>query len=586
MIQLYPNACAASLLRKFFLVFKSWRWPNPVILAKPHDAGYGLTVWTAGATQDARLHNVAPMITPAYPAMNSSASVSRQTLQILIEEFSRAHDIMDKAWKNHVASGGGGGGGMDLYRNPTADEMFASLFEPSDFFISYPYYLSLCIVGPTETDAQTWSGFVESRLRKLVSDFLGRYLPLSKIQLWPKKLDACVADQTALLSLAQRKNSITYFIGFQVDRLRMKGTALNLEQQVQKFSQFELSKFHAPLVTGVDLLAKIFMVKTLPKICFDGIYEGGKITAMKKRRMMRDSDPARVMAKNNAKLATIKARMEEMNKKKSLLLATTPAESDETRATIKRKRSVDEDEDDEESNPKVKLEEDQVLLDHALDVIQGDTVQGMTKSKEEAEQDRQKLLSGELFMQGGEADYVESNRIEDNDDDDDDEPGYGPEGARKLVNDSQSNDEDENNIISIAEREAEVLRRSGYHVISDNVVLVGGNLILPWRQPVRTMPTLINSVTTKKEETAEVRESSSSSSPFPQMTTVQIKLRTKFDVVELDVNGKVVDIGDDDYMPSLYWAGRRPGFEFKLGDRGIGYYRTGRPVVIPSNLAY
>ena len=27
-IQLYPNACPASLLRKFFLVFKSWRWPQ------------------------------------------------------------------------------------------------------------------------------------------------------------------------------------------------------------------------------------------------------------------------------------------------------------------------------------------------------------------------------------------------------------------------------------------------------------------------------------------------------------------------------------------------------------------------------
>jgi poly(A) polymerase len=33
-LQLYPNACPASLLRRFFLVFKSWRWPNPVMLTR------------------------------------------------------------------------------------------------------------------------------------------------------------------------------------------------------------------------------------------------------------------------------------------------------------------------------------------------------------------------------------------------------------------------------------------------------------------------------------------------------------------------------------------------------------------------
>lgn len=570
-VQLYPNACAASLLRKFFLVFKSWRWPNPVILAKPHDPGYGLSVWSGAATAEARLHNVAPMITPAYPAMNSSASVSRQTLQILIEEFSRAHDIMDKSWRKHVACAG-----VYPNRSTSAQDMFGPLFEPSDFFISYPHYLSLCIVGPTEADAQAWSGFVESRLRKLVSDLLGRNLPLSKIQLWPKKLDACVADRSALLTLAQRKNSITYFIGFHVDRLRMKGTALNVEQQIQKFSQFELSKYHAPFVQGMDVLVKVFTVKTLPTICFDGIYEGGKIAAMKKRRMIRDADPTRLMAKNNAKLATIKARMDEMNKKKSILLAMDEAKS------IKRKRSIDEeDEEDPESTlmgrtTKVKLEQEQALLDRALDEIQGDTVQGLSKSREEAERDRQKLLSGEEFM---ESDIVDTNRV----DDDDDEPGYGPEGARKLVSEEKSKDEDENLVISVAEREAEVLRRSGYNVMDNGVIVVGGNVIHPWREPTRTIPTLIPN----NNGLVDGIKQTTSFPAIPQSVPfVQIKFRTKFDVVELDVNGKVVDKGDDDFMPSLRWTGRRPGFEFKLGDRGLGYYRTGRPVVIPSNLAY
>jgi hypothetical protein len=70
------------------------------------------------------------------------------------------------------------------------------------------------------------------------------------------------------------------------------------------------------------------------------------------------------------------------------------------------------------------------------------------------------------------------------------------------------------------------------------------------------------------------------------MGKVKIVFRTKFDVVQLDANGHIVDKGDDDYAPSKKWAGRKAGFEFKLGERGLGYYRTGKKVIIPSNTAY
>jgi len=128
-VQLYPNACPAQLLRKFFLVFSSWRWPQPVMLTKPHDAGYGLQVWSPA--QSAR--QVAPMLTPAYPSMNSTLSVSRQTLQILQEEFNRAHGIVDQLWK--------------AYQNDPQTEMnWKKLYEPSDFFIAYPVCRLLLIL--------------------------------------------------------------------------------------------------------------------------------------------------------------------------------------------------------------------------------------------------------------------------------------------------------------------------------------------------------------------------------------------------------------------------------------------------------
>ena len=93
---------------------------------------------------------------------------------------------------------------------------------------------------------------------------------------------------------------------------------------------------------------------------------------------------------------------------------------------------------------------------------------------------------------------------------------------------------------------------------------------------------------TKEEESSDEKIGAldGGSSKRPGKPRVMMNFTTQFDVVELDASGKVVDKGDEDFSPSLEWTGRRPGFEFKLGERGLGYYKTGRPVVIPSNVAY
>jgi poly(A) polymerase len=511
-IQLYPNTSPANLLRKFFLIFKTWRWPNPVMLTKPHDAGYGLQVWSPQA-HNAR--QVAPVITPAYPGMNSTLSVSRQTLQIMHEEFCRGHEILDRLWKQHQA-------------DDSTELKWDDLFRPSDFFIAYPYYLSLCIVGPTQADAQAWVGFVESRLRKLVSDMLGRSLPLNKIQLWPKKVEACIADRSSLLTMGQRKNSVTYVVGFQVDTLRMRGTQLNVEQQMSNFRQWELARFQ-PLITGMDVLAKSFTVKNLPKICFE-IYEGGKEAAMKRRRKMRDADPKLQERRRLKRLAELKIKMAEMQKRKE------QKEGENTEEEKKRKRDDDGDHEDEESQAakavkveetkgkeaSIKIEETEEtnLLENALNTLQ-DGENGERKTKEEVEADRQKLFSGELE---GDDDYVPS---------DDDDMGYTGDGARqnfivrpkKLQNSREHKDI---RTLPLAEDETEILRKIGYTVVSDldeESQVIGGNMPTPFRQ-------------TKKPDEE------------PSTKSLKIKFRTKFDIVELDGNGHVIDKGDDDFTPS------------------------------------
>jgi len=43
--QLYPNAVAATLIEKFFLVFSQWKWPQPVLLKQPDTVNLGYPVW-------------------------------------------------------------------------------------------------------------------------------------------------------------------------------------------------------------------------------------------------------------------------------------------------------------------------------------------------------------------------------------------------------------------------------------------------------------------------------------------------------------------------------------------------------------
>jgi hypothetical protein len=517
----------------FFLVFKTWRWPTPVQLTSAHDAGYGLQVWNVHNPQNNR--QAAPMLTPAYPSMNSTMSVSRQTLQIMTEEFERGYDVVAGMWKKHQD-------------DPLAPLDWKELFCPSDFFIAYPYYMSLCLVGPTQEDAQAWVGFVESRLRKLVSDMLARSLPLSKIQLWPKKLEACIADRSSLLTMAQRRNSATYMVGFQVDKLRMRGSQLNIELQMNNFRNWELSRYHS-LVTGMDILVKTFTCKTLPGICFE-MYEGGKPVAMKRRRVLRNNDPKRIERRKAKRLTELRAKMAKAQKRK----AKKENLDAETVSEKKRKRSdsdvldgefpeIDDLQDtndvmikEEDTNSILSdregMQEDLAMLENAMDTVQN-TEGGAFKTREDAEADRQKLLSGELLVEGAD---VPS---------DDEELGYTGDGARQIYH-AKANRRvsvyKDIRALPMQEEEAEILRKAGYTIVSDaetETKIIGGNMPNPFRSDEKAA-----------EEFATLSKK----------VKCSITFRTKFDTVELDAAGFVIDKGDQDFTPSKSWTGRKAGF--------------------------
>ena len=126
----YPNARPSFLLKKFFWVYKDRQWSEePVMLnqIKKNDEGETREVWDKFASvKDPR---TMPMITPAYPASNTSYNVSEATLDIMRTEFTRAHEILRGVFCDQPKY--------------TLDK----LFEPSDFFIKYNHYLCCNLAG-------------------------------------------------------------------------------------------------------------------------------------------------------------------------------------------------------------------------------------------------------------------------------------------------------------------------------------------------------------------------------------------------------------------------------------------------------
>ncbi|XP_024545122.1 nuclear poly(A) polymerase 1 isoform X1 [Selaginella moellendorffii] len=144
--QLYPNALPSMLVSRFFRVYTQWRWPNPVMLCEIEEGSLGLSVWDPRKNPRDRTHQM-PIITPAYPCMNSSYNVSSSTLRVMVEEFSRANGICEVIEMNKAE--------------------WSALFEPYAFFDAYKNYLQIDVFAADNDDLRRWKGWVESRLRQL-----------------------------------------------------------------------------------------------------------------------------------------------------------------------------------------------------------------------------------------------------------------------------------------------------------------------------------------------------------------------------------------------------------------------------------
>ncbi|EIE77401.1 hypothetical protein RO3G_02105 [Rhizopus delemar RA 99-880] len=93
--QMYPNACTASIVSRFFHIMSKWEWPQPVLL-KPMEEG---PIYPAD-----KAHRM-PIITPGFPSMCATHNVTNSTRSIMMNEFLKiSQDAVTVVWISRISN--------------------------------------------------------------------------------------------------------------------------------------------------------------------------------------------------------------------------------------------------------------------------------------------------------------------------------------------------------------------------------------------------------------------------------------------------------------------------------------------------
>ncbi|KAG9401966.1 hypothetical protein LEN26_008725 [Aphanomyces euteiches] len=272
--QLYPTAAPSTLLLRFFMVLSQWKWPSAIQLCKTYDAKLGLEVWNANF--GANRFQVMPILTPAYPSMNSSYNVSIHSLNVMKEEFTRGLDVVKSIINN---------GGAD----------WSPLFEPSEYFVDHQHYLAVEIYTIDPNDQQAWCGYAESRLRKFIESLAYHNPQLCRLRVYPKKFPLSFVNEPG----KEEKHGATYFVAFDVDKQKIRGKEVRLDSAVEDFKINSLYRW-PKRVEGMDVKITPLGWKALPEHVFDDM---GGLKAAKEMRQKYLKRKKEEQAKLDAELA-------------------------------------------------------------------------------------------------------------------------------------------------------------------------------------------------------------------------------------------------------------------------------------------
>lgn len=164
--QRYPTALPSKLIAMFFQDMSTWPWPEPIYINTPNTGtqpSWDNSIGSLGRK------DLMPVITPAYPAMNSLQYATRSSKQRMIREFTRGY----LKTKDVLFNG----------------EYWDVVVTPSNFFMMYRTYVQVIAWATTNDDFNKWIGKVESRIRTLTTYLETESNFIKGVYIWPDHFD-------------------------------------------------------------------------------------------------------------------------------------------------------------------------------------------------------------------------------------------------------------------------------------------------------------------------------------------------------------------------------------------------------------
>ena len=235
--QMYPNMTPLQLCVKFFLVFARWNWSNPVTLCpitQSAEVGLmGFKVWNPKINSSDRYH-LMPIITPAFPCMNSTYNVTETTRRIITSELSRAHQILST---------------MDA---SNSESVLDKMVKSPPFLSLFNLYLAIDVYCTNESAFTKLKGFVESRIRLLLKYLESPACGVQQTRPWPKEFQ--LTDTPGIYRTV-------WLVGLSFPPAKAGGSVADLRPAISQFTEklaewSEKDKFE----DGKDFSVRMFHV--------------------------------------------------------------------------------------------------------------------------------------------------------------------------------------------------------------------------------------------------------------------------------------------------------------------------------------
>jgi len=258
--QLYPFYAASQLVNRFFRIYDQWNWSKPVMLCEILDPqnmpGFsGHRVWNPKINLADRAH-VMPVITPAFPSMNSTHNVTETTKRIILDEFRRGYEVVKSVEAQKVA--------------------WSEVHDPFPFFKTYRHFVWLEILAKTDEVYQKFSGLVESKLRILTKHL--ESLTGMVIHPNPEQYDLRNSDEQWPLGCG-----MFIALAFFKDRGACEGMTVDLREALRPFVEVINQNSENDLYGGQFLLR-------MKKICASQLPEYALLAEEQKKRPRREGD--------------------------------------------------------------------------------------------------------------------------------------------------------------------------------------------------------------------------------------------------------------------------------------------------------